>query len=71
MASAAASWCSGEGLEDADGERHAMLGLLGHATSFAKRKMNLGYRQATLTRGSAARAERARPCAATNSTMRR
>ena len=23
-----------------------MLGLLGHATSFAKRKMNLGYRQA-------------------------
>ena len=25
-----------------------MLGLLGHSTSFAKRKMNLGYRQATL-----------------------
>jgi cobyrinic acid a,c-diamide synthase len=25
-----------------------MLGLLGHATSFARRKMNLGYRQATL-----------------------
>jgi cobyrinic acid a,c-diamide synthase len=25
-----------------------MLGLLGHATSFAKRRMNLGYRQARL-----------------------
>ena len=43
----------GEGLVDADGERHQMLGLLGHATSFAKRKMNLGYRQAKLTAGSA------------------
>jgi cobyrinic acid a,c-diamide synthase len=43
----------GEGLVDADGIRHQMLGLLGHATSFAKRKMNLGYRQATLTVGSA------------------
>ncbi|MDB5414722.1 MAG: cobyrinic acid a,c-diamide synthase [Rubritepida sp.] len=38
----------GEGIEDAAGERHAMAGLLGHATSFAKRKMNLGYRQARL-----------------------
>ena len=38
----------GEGLEDADGIRHAMAGLLGHATSFARRKMNLGYRQARL-----------------------
>ena len=38
----------GEALEDADGISHAMLGLLGHATSFAKRKMNLGYRRATL-----------------------
>jgi cobyrinic acid a,c-diamide synthase len=38
----------GEGLEDADGNRHAMAGLLGHATSFARRKMNLGYRQARL-----------------------
>ncbi len=38
----------GEALEDADGSAHRMLGLLGHATSFAKRKMNLGYRQATL-----------------------
>jgi cobyrinic acid a,c-diamide synthase len=39
----------GEGIVDAEGERHAMLGLLGHTTSFAKRKMNLGYRQARLT----------------------
>ena len=38
----------GEGLEDADGVRHAMTGLLGHATSFAKRKLHLGYRAARL-----------------------
>jgi cobyrinic acid a,c-diamide synthase len=38
----------GETLEDAEGATHRMLGLLGHSTSFAKRKMNLGYRQATL-----------------------
>jgi len=38
----------GEGLEDADGVRHAMTGLLGHATSFAKRKLHLGYREARL-----------------------
>lgn len=38
----------GERLEDADSETHAMLGLLGHSTSFAKRKMNLGYREARL-----------------------
>jgi cobyrinic acid a,c-diamide synthase len=38
----------GEALEDAEGVTHPMLGLLGHSTSFAKRKMNLGYRQATL-----------------------
>lgn len=43
----------GQGLVDADGREHAMLGLLGHATSFAKRKMNLGYRQARLKAGSA------------------
>lgn len=39
----------GEGLEDADGVSHAMTGLLSHATSFATRKMNLGYRQATIS----------------------
>jgi len=38
----------GEGLEDAHGVRHAMAGLLGHATSFAKRRLHLGYRQARL-----------------------
>lgn len=38
----------GAGLVDATGARHAMAGLLGHSTSFAKRRMNLGYREATL-----------------------
>jgi cobyrinic acid a,c-diamide synthase len=38
----------GEGLEDAGGMRHTMTGLLGHATSFAKRKLHLGYREARL-----------------------
>ncbi|TIO90516.1 MAG: cobyrinic acid a,c-diamide synthase, partial [Mesorhizobium sp.] len=41
----------GEVLEDADGESHKMLGLLGHSTSFARRKMNLGYREARLRAG--------------------
>lgn len=39
----------GEALEDAQGVTHAMTGLLSHSTSFAKRKMNLGYRQATIS----------------------
>jgi cobyrinic acid a,c-diamide synthase len=38
----------GEGLEDADRNAHAMVGLLGHATSFANRQLHLGYRQALL-----------------------
>jgi cobyrinic acid a,c-diamide synthase len=38
----------GESIEDAAGERHAMTGLLGHTTSFAKRKLHLGYRTARL-----------------------
>lgn len=38
----------GEALEDAEATTHRMLGLLGHVTSFAKRKMHLGYRQARL-----------------------
>ncbi len=38
----------GTGLEDARGERHAMTGLLGHATSFLRRRLHLGYREATL-----------------------
>ena len=36
----------GETLEDADGVHHRMTGLLGHATSFARRKLHLGYREA-------------------------
>ncbi len=36
----------GEGLVDANGKGHAMAGLLGHATSFAKRQLHLGYREA-------------------------
>ncbi len=37
----------GEGLVDADGTRHAMIGLLSHSTSFAKKQMHLGYRSIT------------------------
>jgi cobyrinic acid a,c-diamide synthase len=38
----------GEALIDADGRRHAMAGLLPLVTSFAERKLHLGYRQGTL-----------------------
>jgi cobyrinic acid a,c-diamide synthase len=38
----------GSGLEDAEGKRHAMTGLLGLETSFAKRKLHLGYRRGRL-----------------------
>ncbi len=38
----------GEGLEDGEGHRHAMAGLLKVETSFRERKLHLGYRQATL-----------------------
>jgi cobyrinic acid a,c-diamide synthase len=38
----------GESLEDASGRRHAMTGLLGHSTSFAQRKLHLGYRTVRL-----------------------
>lgn len=38
----------GRGLEDADGQRHEMLGLLPLETSFAAPRMTLGYRQASL-----------------------
>jgi cobyrinic acid a,c-diamide synthase len=38
----------GEFLQDAGGQQHAMTGLLGHATSFATRKLHLGYRTARL-----------------------
>lgn len=36
----------GAAIEDAEGVSHRMLGLLGHTTSFARRKLNLGYRRA-------------------------
>src|SRR5262249_21976473 len=42
----------GDGIEDANGTRHAMTGLLAHSTSFAKRKLHLGYREARLRAGS-------------------
>jgi cobyrinic acid a,c-diamide synthase len=38
----------GEFLQDAAGVRHPMAGLLGHATSFAQRRLHLGYRAARL-----------------------
>ncbi|ARJ64754.1 cobyrinic acid a,c-diamide synthase [Magnetospirillum sp. ME-1] len=38
----------GRGMEDAQGTRHAMAGLLGLETSFARRRLHLGYRRATL-----------------------
>jgi cobyrinic acid a,c-diamide synthase len=39
----------GAGLIDADGHRHAMLGLLRLETDFANRSLHLGYRTATLS----------------------
>lgn len=38
----------GETLTDADGQAHRMAGLLPVETSFAQRKMHLGYRNATM-----------------------
>jgi len=38
----------GRAIEDAEGKLHRMTGLLGHVTSFTRRKINLGYRRATL-----------------------
>lgn len=38
----------GRSLTDKDGRSHEMLGLLGHSTSFATRKLHLGYRAGTL-----------------------
>lgn len=39
----------GQGLVDGDGRRHAMAGLLPVETSFAARRLHLGYRRAVLT----------------------
>ncbi len=41
----------GESLIDAEGQRHIMAGLLPLETSFANRKLHLGYRQLTCTDG--------------------
>jgi cobyrinic acid a,c-diamide synthase len=41
----------GAGLIDADGVGHRMAGLLSHTTSFATRKLQLGYREAVLPDG--------------------
>ncbi len=41
----------GAGIVDADGHRHAMAGLLPVETSFARRKLHLGYREARLLDG--------------------
>lgn len=38
----------GQNIEDAQGVRHTMASLLGHSTSFAKRRLHLGYRHARL-----------------------
>jgi cobyrinic acid a,c-diamide synthase len=38
----------GQGIEDAEGHRHAMAGLVALETSFAKRHLHLGYRRAQL-----------------------
>lgn len=38
----------GDAIVDAEGQSHAMLGLLPLQTSFAKRKLHLGYRQLVL-----------------------
>lgn len=38
----------GDGLIDAEGHRHAMAGLLPLETTFAERRLHLGYRRATL-----------------------
>jgi cobyrinic acid a,c-diamide synthase len=38
----------GRALTDAAGQRHQMAGLLDHETSFAKRRLHLGYRRAEL-----------------------
>lgn len=41
----------GQGIVDAEGDRHAMLGLLPVETSFARRRLHLGYRSARLLCG--------------------
>jgi cobyrinic acid a,c-diamide synthase len=42
----------GERLYDAGGAAHRMAGLLAHQTTFAERRLHLGYRRARLSSGS-------------------
>ena len=58
----------GASLTDAAGETHAMAGLLGVSTSFATRKMHLGYRDARVIADSCLGPAGAR-LRGTNSTM--
>ena len=48
MASAAATWCSARRWRTRPGRAIRMAGLLGHVTSFARRRLTLGYREARL-----------------------
>ena len=50
----------GQSIENADGRHYAMTGLLGHSTSFAKRKLHLGYRAARVLSDSVLGAKGAR-----------
>ena len=50
----------GAGLVDPDGEFHAMAALLPLQTSFAERRLHLGYRRARLATGLRARRSRRR-----------
>lgn len=50
----------GQGVEDADGTRHEMAGLLALETSFAKRRLHLGYREAELEEDGVLGGKRAR-----------
>jgi len=43
----------GRALEDASGSTYPMAGLLSHVTSFARRRLHLGYREARLLRDGA------------------
>ena len=60
----------GQSLTDASGVAHPMAGLLGVETSFEKRRMTLGYREARIASDCALGGAGRSSCAATSSTMR-
>ena len=70
MASAAATWCWARPRGRRRARATPMTGLLGHATSFAKRKLHLGYRAARLLSATVL-GNPVRSFAAMNSTMPR